>query len=149
MRIVIRAALICWLGLSVMGCGEKRSASQTASARAALDALNRVAAAADINTGYSKYADVLLAMKPRVEQASRILPDDELSKEIGLAMKAYFDAGLAWEAMEARTFQEWYILVDRYSIPSDTGSSLNKQEVLKTIWTAARKHLDRASTLVS
>lgn len=148
MRILAYPAFICLLSLSLIGCGAKRSASQTASARVALQALEKVAAAADLKTGYSTYADLVLEARTRVQQASKMLPDDELSKEITSAMKAYFDAGLAWEAIETRSFQEWYILAARYPIPSDTGSSLNKQEVLKTIWTLARQHLDRASALL-
>jgi hypothetical protein len=149
-----RIAFLLILALCASACGDLsarqlETSREKNAAREAVKELNKLAAAVEAGADLKQYGALVMGAKPRVDGFYTKLSEGELSQEIRSAMKAYIDAGIAWEAMTYRQFQEWDLLVLKYPIPSDTGASLNQAEVLKTIWGKARQHLDRASALAS
>jgi len=148
MRTLILIVSFSLLGLALSGCGQKRPANQVEAAQKAIAALEKVAAATETARNYDEYATIVIDAKTRMDRAAIGLPSDEFYQEISSAMKAYIDAGLAWDALNTRQFQEWYLLAAKYSIPPNPDQTTNQKEILKTIWADARRHLDRASALL-
>jgi hypothetical protein len=144
-----RVAILLFVALIVIGCEEKGlSPREKEIASRAVQTLRQVATAVEAGMDLKPYGALALDTKAKVDKALIALPEDEVSKEIKLALRAYIDAGIAWEAMLNQQYQEWHLLMAKYPIPPETSQPLNHNEVLKTIWSDARQHLDRASQLL-
>jgi hypothetical protein len=82
----------------------------------------------------------------------------EVRDEIALALEAYTDLRVAWNAtrgflaVPAALYQPQRTLIAKYGIPIDVRGDIplmNYQGAVSTIFKAAREHIDRASALLA
>jgi hypothetical protein len=73
------------------------SSKQQAAVDEALKALKKVDAATSVGVNYQQYGSLVIDAKASVNEASALLPDGELKKELAAAMEAYADAADAWQ----------------------------------------------------
>ncbi len=123
---------------------------------AAIKALRRMSAAAEVGVIFTEYSSRLIDTKAAVDEATEILPENALNSELQMAVRAYVDAGQAWNKMNKDeilinsddTF--WY-LVNQYSLRPDVSNPeipvLTRQLVLSTLWQRANIHVRNSATL--
>jgi hypothetical protein len=137
-------------------------------AQPALKALRVVAGATEVGISFEEYGRRMIDLKAEVDKAAGDLLDAELKGEIRASLQAYVDAGQAWNELTRGGYQlsRSFLNPDRqpfadalqkkYDIPTeilDPGAptkpyrTMDGQLVLRTIWGAARKHLEKAETL--
>lgn len=125
-----------------------------AAANEALKALRKMASATEVGISYQEYGTRIIDAKADVDEAIRQLPDSALKEHISLAMEAYADAARAWSQMLRYDFlivMREPTLPEKYSIPVDKTTSIpamTKNDVLTTIWRAAKTHIAQASSLL-
>jgi hypothetical protein len=133
------------------------TAHETASARGALKSLRRLAAAESVMPEYDEYTKLLLEVKGEVDDYLSDIGSGEVRDEIGLALEAYTDLRVAWNAtrgflaVPAALYQPQRTLIAKYGIPIDVRGDIplmNYQGAVSTIFKAAREHIDRASALL-
>lgn len=133
-----------------------------AACRDALREMRKLMGATEIGVSYREYGTRLIDTKALVEEAFALIPDGEFKSEVALTMVAFIDANTAWNTIVNSTSRygttlsiepEWMGLMFKYRIPrkDPDGNSWAYEDttVLRTIWQAARNHLDRASSLLS
>jgi hypothetical protein len=132
----------------------KLSPQAKAAANDALKALRKMASATEVGISYQEYGTRIIDAKAEVDEAIRQLPDGEVREHISLAMEAYADAARAWGQMLRYDFlivMREPTLPEKYSIPVDKSTSIpamSKNDVLTTIWRAAKTHITEASSLL-
>ncbi|MBI1761163.1 MAG: hypothetical protein HYR56_06970 [Acidobacteria bacterium] len=129
-----------------------------AATRKAYLALRKLADAAQIGLPYLQYGNLLLEIKPTVEEVLTTLPENALKAEMAQALEAYTEAGQAWGAMHASGIlqiasEPGATLMKKYEIkPSVNGlgqtDHLRLDVTLSTIWAAAAKHLDNVAAML-
>jgi hypothetical protein len=147
------------------------SSQQKIMANNMLKVLLEVDAYTQTGISYAEYSSLVTEAQVSVKQASTVLPDGELKKELGLAIEAYNDAYEVWEAttkqdfifppyevLAVRSLDEAQYFENKYSIPftfkskEEPGmglfSLISKEDALKRIWKSARAHIDQASKLL-
>jgi hypothetical protein len=134
------------------------TAHETAAARGALKSLRRLAAAESVTPEYDEYTKLLLEVKGEVDDYLSDIGSGEVRDEIGLALEAYTDLRMAWNAtrgflaVPAALYQPQRTLIAKYGIPIDVRGDIplmNYQGAVSTIFKAAREHIDRASALLA
>ncbi len=133
------------------------TAHETAAARGALKSLRRLAAAESVTPEYDEYTKLLLEVKGEVDDYLSDIGPGEVRDEIGLALEAYTDLRVAWNAtrgflaVPAALYQPQRTLIAKYGIPIDVSGDIplmNYQGAISTIFKTAREHIDRASALL-
>jgi len=133
---------------------EKRQAEQRAAAKAAVQALKKMSGATEIGLNIMEYNKRLIDLKGDVDEAVEQLPEGELKREIGAAMEAYVDAMEIWREdfleydFALTQFEPARTLQKKYGIPQRDAESIGKNTTLSVIWSAASRHVDRASALL-
>jgi hypothetical protein len=134
------------------------TAHETAAARGALKSLRRLAVAESVTPEYDEYTKLLLEVKGEVDDCLSDMGPGEVRDEIGLALEAYTDLRVAWNAtrgflaVPAALYQPQRTLIAKYGIPIDVRGDIplmNYQGAVSTIFKAAREHIDRASALLA
>lgn len=130
---------------------------ETAAARGALKSVRRLAAAEAVTPDYDEYTKLLLEVKGEVDDYLSGIGTGEVRDEIGLALEAYTDLRVAWNAtrgflaVPAALYQPQRTLIAKYGIPIDVRGDIplmNYQGAISAIFKAAREHIDRASALL-
>lgn len=130
----------------------------TPNARKAFTALRKLADAAKIGLPYPQYANLLIEVRPAVDQALAALPEGAIKGDVLSAMEAYTDAGQAWSAMRGTgvlpiATEPGATLMKKYAIKPAV-NALGQEDrllidvTLSTIWTAAGTHLNNISTVL-
>jgi len=134
------------------------TAREAAAARGALKSLRRLAAAEAVAPDYDEYGRLLLDVKGEVDDYLSDLGPAEVRDEIELALEAYTDLRVAWNAtrgflaVPAALYHPQRTLIAKYGIPIDVRGDIplmNYQSAVSTIFKAAREHIDRASALLA
>jgi hypothetical protein len=134
------------------------NAREVTAARGALKSLRRLAAAEAVTPDYDEYTKLLLEVKGEVDDYLSDIGSGEVRDEIGLALEAYTDLRVAWNAtrgflaVPAALYQPQRTLIAKYGIPIDVRGDIplmNFQGAVSTIFKAAREHIDRASVLLA
>jgi hypothetical protein len=134
------------------------TAHETAAARGALKSLRRLAAAEAVTPDYDEYTKLLLEVKGEVDDYLSDVGPGEVRDEISLALEAYTDLRVAWNAtrgflaVPAALYQPQRTLIAKYGIPIDVRGDIplmSYQGAVSTIFKAAREHIDRASALLA
>lgn len=134
------------------------TAREADAARGALRALRRLAAAEAVAPDYDEYGRLLLAVKGEVDAHLSDLVPGEVRDEIELALEAYTDLRVAWNATRgflatpAALYQPQRTLIAKYGIPVDTRGDVPLMDfkgAIIAIFKAARGHIDRASDLLA
>jgi|ERR1044072_1559276 hypothetical protein len=143
-----------------VACGEsKEKAEQRAAANNALKALRKVEAATQVGVNFQQYGQLVIDAKAQVNEASSKLPDGELKKELNSAVEAYSDANQVWnEKIGGRVTMSpdtspGKILIPKYSLKTETYSGglfphANLDDAMQAMWGEAKKHLDKAASLI-
>jgi len=154
-RTAIQTAASLTLIFLLLACNKGGlSSEQKKSAEDALKALRKVEAATEAGVSFMNYQPLVIDAKAQVNEASSKLPDEELKKELGAAMEAYMDAGLAWNQFARDRYLDNYsepgkTLAAKYPIDiSFAHPAVQTKSVLSTIWNEAGKHVERASKLL-
>jgi len=143
-------------GLMIVACGGL-SAKQQSAADEALKALRKIEAATQVGVSYQQYGQLVIDAKAQVNEATAILPEGELKKELETATDAYSDAGRVWSAAIARELfpgdEVSKYLKSKYNIEvarpiSDGHEREQRSAILNVIWAIGRLHLEKASSLV-
>lgn len=130
---------------------------ETAAARGALKSLRRLAAAESVTPEYDEYTKLLLEVKGEVDDFLSDIGPGEVRDEIGLALEAYTDLRVAWNAtrgflaVPAALYQPQRTLIAKYGIPIVVRGEvplMDSEGAISTIFKAAREHIDRASSLL-
>jgi hypothetical protein len=133
------------------------TAHEAAAARGALKSLRRLAAAEAVTPDYDEYTKLLLEVKGEVDDYLSDMSPGEVRDEISLALEAYTDLRVAWNAtrgflaVPAALYQPQRTLIAKYGIPIDVRGDIplmSYQGAVSTIFKAAREHIDRASALL-
>lgn len=133
------------------------TAREAVAARGALRALRRLAAAEAVAPDYDEYGRLLLSVKGEVDDHLSDLGPGEVREEIELALGAYTDLRVAWNAtrgflaMPAALYQPQRTLIAKYGIPIDTRGDvplMDSKGAVFVIFKAAREHIERASVLL-
>lgn len=135
----------------------------SAAADAALKALRKIdGAVTQVGVSFVQYHSLLIEAQAQVNEALRTLPDGELKREMNAAMEAYNDAGQVWNQKINGTLTLWAndeksrVLMQKYHLqPSPirfetgviVGNGIDAEVAQQRIWSEARKHLSRASSL--
>jgi hypothetical protein len=134
------------------------TAREVTAAHRALKSLRRLAAAEAVAPDYDEYGKLLLDVKGEVDDYLSDLGPGEVRDEIELALEAYTDLRVAWNAtrgllaMPAALYQPQRTLIAKYGIPVDVRGDvplMNSRAAVSTIFKAAREHIDRASALLA
>jgi hypothetical protein len=133
------------------------SSKQQASADEAMKALRKLGAATQVGVNYQQYGSLVIDAQAQVNDALAVLPEGELKKEMNAAMEAYADAGQVWSKKIAdrgiySDSEPGMTLIPKYSLRTEKAYSgsmrADPDDALQTIWGAARRHLDKASSLL-
>jgi hypothetical protein len=127
-------------------------------ARKAYTALRKLSDAAKIGLPYLQYANMLIEIRPVIDESLAALPEGALKAEIGAAMEAYVDAGQAWSAGRAAgviaiTTEPGATLMKKYGI-KPVANALGQEDrllldvTLNTIWGVAGNNLNNIATLI-
>ena len=129
----------------------------------ALRALRKLAGATEVGVNYQQYGALVIDAKAAVDEALATASDEELKSELKSSMDAYVDAGHVWDDMVSIPSSRGRVVLatsegpnepiwsihKKYAAPVPAGTNVIPGEKLRnTVWAAARKHLDKASTLV-
>jgi hypothetical protein len=134
------------------------TAREVTAARGALKSLRRLAAAEAVSPAYDEYGKLLLDVKGDVDDYLSDLSPGEVREEIELALEAYTDLRVAWNAtrgllaMPAALYQPQRTLIAKYGIPIDVRGDvplMNSRAAVSIIFKAAREHINRASALLA
>lgn len=123
----------------------------------ALKSLRKLAAATEVGVNFQEYGSRLIDVKAEVSEFLPKITDGFVKEEIKLAMEAYADAATAWNWTIVNhmgdmfpDFEPGKTLQQKYSIPTYRWTSdsnlMARDKVLSTIWAAARKYIENAST---
>lgn len=133
------------------------TAREVAAARGALKSLRRLAAAESVTPEYDEYTKLLLEAKGEVDDYLSDVGPGEVRDEIGLALEAYTDLRVAWNAtrgflaVPAALYQPQKTLIAKYGLPIEVRGEvpmMNSAGAVSTIFKAAREHIDRAAALL-
>ncbi len=123
-----------------------------ASARKAYTALRKLSDAAKIGLPYLQYANMLIEVRPVIDESLSTLPENGLKADIRAAMDAYVDAGQAWGQGQVTGFLPIAIepgatLMKKYAIkpavnPLGQEDRLILNMTLNAIWTSAAGSLN-------
>jgi hypothetical protein len=130
----------------------------TPNARKAFTALRKLADAAKIGLPYPQYTNLLIEVRPAVDQALGALPEGAIKSDVAAAMEAYTDAGQAWSAMTGTGIlpiatEPGATLMKKYAIKPAV-NALGQEDrllidtTLSTIWTAAGTRLNNIATIL-
>jgi hypothetical protein len=122
----------------------------------ALKALWKVNAATETGVEYQPYISLTIDARAEANEAQALLPDGSLKNEINLATEAYADGKWAWDlALKSNgqlnttdpIVESWK---QKYALPPDLANTpqIDREAMLKAMWTNARAHIQSASTLV-
>jgi hypothetical protein len=124
-------------------------------ARKAYQALRKLADAVQLGLPYPQFGNLLIEIKPTVEDALAALPETALKAELKEALAAYVDGGQAWAAMQALGVlpiktELGAALMKKYEIKPSVNAlgeadHLRLDVTLSAIWAAAAKHLDNVA----
>jgi hypothetical protein len=122
---------------------------------AALKSLRKMAGAAQMGINFQEYSSRIIDAKADVDESLAQLPNGEVKKEIALALQAYVDAKTIWN--DAATSDSVFTFLEpaktlqrKYKIPErQKGTATDKSVALSTIWSAASKHIERASKVLN
>jgi hypothetical protein len=141
-------------------CGGLSSKQRTA-ASDSLKALKKIEAATQVGVNYQQYGQLVIEAKAQVNEALSVLSDGELKKELDATMDAYADAGQAWgvkisgHGILKQNEEPGKTLISKYSLKAEVpsiakslGAIVHSDDALQVIWGEARKHLERASSLL-
>jgi len=127
-------------------------------ARKASAALSKLAEAAKIKLPYGQYGNLLIEVRPAIDEALIELPDGTLKIEITRAMENYTDAAQAWGAAQVNgrvpiTDEPGARLMRKYEIKPGVNrlgqaDHLEIDTALKTIWAVAESRLNYIATLI-
>jgi hypothetical protein len=130
------------------------TAREVAAARGALKSLRRLAAAEAVTPDYDDYTKLLLEVKGEVDDYLSDVGPGEVRDDIGLALEAYTDLRVAWNAtrvfmaVPAALYQPQRTLIAKYGIPIEVRGEVPMMDfegAISAIFKAARDHIDRAS----
>jgi hypothetical protein len=133
------------------------SIRQTDAAIAALRALRKLNAAANVGVNYQNYSAMVIDAQASVDEALTLLPDCELKTELNLAGDAYADGLTVWNYTLALGldvyFRDRVSLKHDYEFINESSASereqlIRRQDALGVIWTAARRHIERVDDLM-
>lgn len=123
-----------------------------ANARKAYTALRKLSDAAKIGLPYLQYANLLIEVRPVIDDALSALPENGFKADISAAMEAYMDAGQAWGLGQTTGFlpiatEPASTLMKKYAIkpavnPLGQEDRLLLNATLTTIWAAANGSLN-------
>jgi len=127
-------------------------------ARKAYAALRKLSDAAKIGLPYLPYADLVIEVRPVIDESLSVLPEGALKADISAAMEAYVDAGQAW-SMGLRngalpiSAEPGAGLMKKYGIKPAVNAlgqedHLKLDTTLSAIWTAAGTHLNNIAMLL-
>jgi hypothetical protein len=130
----------------------------TPNARKAYTALRKLADAAKIGLPYPQYANLLIEVRPAIDQAFAALPEGAIKGDVAGAMEAYTDAGQAWSAMMGSgvlpiATEPGATLMKKYGIKPAV-NALGQEDrllidvTLGTIWTAAGTRLNNIAMVL-
>jgi hypothetical protein len=133
------------------------SSEQNTAAADAIKALRKVEAATQVGVNYQVYGQMVIEAKAQVNEAAAKLPDGELKSELISSIDAYAEAGEAWGATisddlypDSRLANDLRAHYDLKIEPAydEFGRKQQRSAILNAIWEAARKRLNRASSLL-
>jgi hypothetical protein len=160
-RATLLTAMVLTVVFLLTAC-DGLSSKQESAASDALKSLRKVEAATQVGVSYMQYNSQLIEAQTQVNEASRELPDGDLKREIQATMEAYTDAGRVWNRKIQGDVTLWAndseskALMQRYKIQASpirfetgvvVGNGVKADVALQKIWSEARAHLDRASSL--
>ena len=127
-------------------------------ARKAYAALSKLAEAAKIKLPYGQYGNLLIELRPMVDEAMVELPEGALKTEITRALENYTDAAQAWGAAQVNgrvptANEPGTSLMRKYEIKPSVNrlgqaDHLEIDTTLKTIWAVAESRLNYIATLI-
>lgn len=140
----------------LMACGS--SYKQDPVVNDAYKALMKIDAATQVGVNFQQYSQLLIDAKAKVNEAVGKFPDGELKAEFNSTMEAYYDAGQIWSnkiqgMMILMDYEPGKTLIPKYSVRTKKESGgqrleTNPDEAMQIIWKAAKKHLDRVTSLL-
>lgn len=137
--------------------GRALAARESAAARGALRSLRRLAAAEAVTPDYDDYTKLLLEVKGEVDDYLSDVGPGEVRDEISLALEAYTDLRVAWNAtrgllaVPAALYQPQKTLIAKYGLPVEVRGEVPMMDsagAVSAIFKAAREHIDRAASLL-
>ena len=127
-------------------------------ARKAYQGLRKLADAVQLGLPYPQFGNLLIEVKPAVEDALASMPETALKGELKEALAAYVDGGQAWAAMQALgvlpiATEPGATLMKKYEIKPSVNAfgqadHLRLDVTLSAIWAVAAKHLDNAAQML-
>ncbi|MEI7841950.1 MAG: hypothetical protein WCI39_02865 [Gallionellaceae bacterium] len=123
-------------------------------AQSALRALRKMSGAVEIGISSKEYGSRMIDLKAEVEELLTQLPEGEVKKEVALALQASIDAKAAFEVgttadgITPTYFEPVKSLMLKYEIPK-RGEWIGPVFLVKTIWKAADKHIERATQVLN
>ena len=117
----MKPQIILLFVLVSVSCSAKRDPG-IESAREALEKLQRIQAATQVGVNQVNYVPMLIAAKASVNNASKLLPDGALKKELNEGMNAYEDAAAVWQIEEViySDSESGRELITKYSAPEES-----------------------------
>ena len=126
--------------------------------RKAYTSLRKLSDAAKISLPYPQYANLLIEVRPVIEQTLSALPEGGVKSDVAAAMEAYMDAGQAWGAMLTKgvlpiATEPGATLMKKYAIKPAVNAlgqedHLQLDTTLNAIWTAAESRLSNLAMLL-
>jgi len=127
-------------------------------ARKAYQALRKLSDAVQLGLPYPQFGNLLIEVKPAVEEALAALPETALKAELKDALAAYVEGGQAWAAMRATGIlpiatEPGATLMKKYEIKPSVNAlgeadHLRLDVTLSAIWATAAKRLDNVAPLL-
>jgi len=127
-------------------------------ARKAYQGLRKLADAVQLGLPYPQFGNLLIEVKPAVEDQLATMPETALKAELKEALAAYVDGGQAWAALQALgvlpiATEPGATLMKKYEIKPSVNAfgqadHLRLDMTLSAIWAAAAKHLDNAAQML-
>ena len=133
------------------------TAREVAAARGALKSLRRLAAAEAVTPDYDDFTKLLLEVRGEVDDYLSDVGPGEVRDEISLALEAYTDLCVAWNAtrgfmaVPAALYQPQKTLIAKYGIPIVVRGEVPMMDsagAISAIFKAAREHIDRTAALL-
>jgi hypothetical protein len=127
-------------------------------ARKAYQALRKLADAVQLGLPYPQFGNLLIEVKPTVEEALAALPETALKADLKEALAAYVEGGQAWAAMQVTgalpiATEPGATLMKKYEIKPSVNAlgaadHLRLDVTLSVIWATAAKRLDNAAPML-
>lgn len=133
------------------------AARESVAARGALKSLRRLAAAEAVTLDYDEYTKLLREVKGEVDDYLSDVGHGEVRDEISLALEAYTDLRVAWNAtrgfmaVPAALYQPQRTLIAKYGLPIEVRGEVSMMDsagAISAIFKAAREHINRAAALL-